>query len=605
MRLINLLELGGKDEIHYFDLERNQSSGLQLQKKEITNFDWKDEATYELIFNDLTARNDTGTIDQAFETINGSSDDSAIIRLKLKNIDVFKIKALLNPHKEFEELTKEIAQSTIEAENTFKEKLKNIWSCKEFEIIKIGDNKSTSTEIQNAIKMIKDSSENSCFSFKIKNVHKNDINQNLSDICMQAEFEDLDFLNAKKISGLKAKSYSIEIIGQSNEIISKLSDFSHTFKFCTFSKSVKNENIKKRKYEIITQKELKAKSVLSEADSFCVTVLDIDRKAADALIEAFKDNSVNFTVICKGLQFEENLKKLNIGTVNFYFDDLNKKIAKMFIQCLRKENIDFCLEFKNLKSKLAREIIENANLDQEDIEFCKTKSFYQVIPKNEVIPEDEINELASRGIEFMIEIKEKGFIPWRTIGILLTLASIQLLAGGILYGTGFGVYFGIGLLVEGAVDLLMAFRAYQTRKGAYSWGAYVLQKTISLVISLGSAGYGAFKKVVEEVGQEIDQKVGAAMAGLRIAGISTFDRNRILSPYLFETQINAKVEDFVRIKFSSNDIVCLLRKFHALDILNSNIHLKNKIYGILKEILDKCPVLIDKELKLIGRKWRH
>ena len=51
-------------------------------------------------------------------------------------------------------------------------------------------------EIQNAINMIKGSPEDSRFSFKIKNVHKNDINQNLSNIWMQAEFENLDFLNA-------------------------------------------------------------------------------------------------------------------------------------------------------------------------------------------------------------------------------------------------------------------------------------------------------------------------------------------------------------------------------------------------------------------------
>jgi preprotein translocase subunit SecA len=631
LRLINLTELGEKHEIHYFDLERNEN-------KEITNFDWKDEAAYELIFNDLIARNDSGTKDQAIETINRLFDDRKKIRLKLKNIGVFRIKALLNPHKEFEELTKEIAQNTIEAENTFIEKLKNIRSSKEVEIIKIGDNKSESMEIQNSINMIKGSPEDSRFSFKIKNVRQNDINQNLSNICMQAEFEDLDFLNAKdKISELKAESYSIVIFGQSNEIISKLSNFNHKFKFCNFSKSVNNENIKQRKYEIITQKELKAKSVLPEANSFCVTVPDIDREAADALIEAFKDNSVIFTVICKGFQFEENFKKLNIGTVNFYFDNLNKAIAEKFIQCLRKENIDFCLEFKNLKSEQAREIIKKANLDQEDIEYCKTKTFYELIPKSEVIPEDEINELASRGIEFMIEIKEKGFIPWRTIGTIVFFASIQLAAGAILYATGFGAYYGIGLLAEGAVDLFMAFRAYQTR--TFSWREYVTQKTVSLAISLASAGYGVLSKnignkVVAEVGQEVieqgatqfmislkegskeflkkagkflvseERKIATdtVIATGKIAVNLTVDRNRTLSPYLFEPQINTKVEELVCLKFSSNGIVCLLRKFHAIDNLNPNIHLKNKIYGILKEILDKSPGLIEKEMKLVGTK---
>ena len=67
----------------------------------------------------------------------------------------------------------------------------------------------------------------------------------------------------------------------------------------------------------------------------------------------------------------------------------------------------------------------------------------------------------------MLEINEKGFVPWQSMISIGAIASIQMAAGGFLVATGFGATAGMGLITEGAADVFTAYRAYSTRQ--FNW----------------------------------------------------------------------------------------------------------------------------------------
>ena len=107
------------------------------------------------------------------------------------------------------------------------------------------------------------------------------------------------------------------------------------------------------------------------------------------------------------------------------------------------------------------------------------------------IPHAELAELAARGIEYLLEIGEKRFIPWRSICAVAVIGTLQIVAGGILIATGFGDSVGMSLISEGISDLLYAYRAYSSRQ--FDWGDYAKQKAISIIISVSTMGLSKFK----------------------------------------------------------------------------------------------------------------
>lgn len=107
------------------------------------------------------------------------------------------------------------------------------------------------------------------------------------------------------------------------------------------------------------------------------------------------------------------------------------------------------------------------------------------------MPHMELAEMAARGIEYLLEMSEKRFIPWRSICTVATLGALQMVAGGILIATGFGTSVGMSLISEGISDMLYAYRAYSSRQ--FDWGDYAKQKAVSLIISVCSLGFSKLK----------------------------------------------------------------------------------------------------------------
>ena len=166
-------------------------------------------------------------------------------------------------------------------------------------------------------------------------------------------------------------------------------------------------------------------------------------------------------------------------SLNVHFDRLGRKTAKTLIKQIRKQKLEFSLTFKELTSFQTMKLIEIVPIDQENIEITKVKPLIELF-MNESRPYLELSEFSGRGIEYLLEINEKEFIPW------INIAVVQIAVGGILIGTGFGATVGMGLITEGVADLFVAYRAYSTRQ--FSWSDYRKQKAVSLIISAISMG---------------------------------------------------------------------------------------------------------------------
>ena len=106
-------------------------------------------------------------------------------------------------------------------------------------------------------------------------------------------------------------------------------------------------------------------------------------------------------------------------------------------------------------------------------------------------PYAELAEFAARGIEYMLDVGEKRFIPWRSICAVAVIGTLQIVAGAVLIATGFGSSFGMSLISEGISDLLYAYRAYSSRQ--FDWVDYAKQKAISVIISVCSLGFSKVK----------------------------------------------------------------------------------------------------------------
>ncbi len=125
----------------------------------------------------------------------------------------------------------------------------------------------------------------------------------------------------------------------------------------------------------------------------------------------------------------------------------------------------------------------------------------------------ELSEFASRGIEYLLEINEKRFVPWRSIIAVGLIGCTQIVLGGILISTGFGATVGMGLITEGTADFITGWSAYKSRE--FNWSDYVKQKAVSLAISAVSMGLQSLQDagkgvntLIQGLGEEVIEQVG-------------------------------------------------------------------------------------------------
>ncbi|CAF4630307.1 unnamed protein product, partial [Didymodactylos carnosus] len=166
-------------------------------------------------------------------------------------------------------------------------------------------------------------------------------------------------------------------------------------------------------YEKVKRDELlkRVKELKNDDSYFYIKLESLQINQIKSLISDCKEMSFNISFI--GIDFYNSINGLN-GQGNFYFDNLNKTTSEIVINDLRKENIEFSLGFKDLTNDQVEYIVADADLDQENIQISKVKNLMELYTKGS-IPTLELNEFTTKGIEYMIEINEKRFIPWRSV----------------------------------------------------------------------------------------------------------------------------------------------------------------------------------------------
>ncbi|CAF4844118.1 unnamed protein product, partial [Rotaria sp. Silwood1] len=629
LRLIDLIETKQQSSgnvlekiEHHYELERNSKNKLEIKMDK--------KASYTLTFNDLTSREDSGTIDQALIAINEAYSKNQLkssyngVRLALKQVPLDRMKILFNQNKEFLDLTKESAIDKLKSERSFWNTCR-ITSSYPIDLTIIhSDNKTEvfkNKQINELISLIETKADEKLrFNILIKDSNVNEINnyfKNTADISisLQVHFDGLDYESAnEKLSSIKAESINIEMVAIKSILLSILDRNKYI-------NTAKVHVTEQKLYEKVNRDELlkRAKELKNDDSYFYIKLESLQTHQIKSLINDCKEMSFNISFI--GIDLYNSINGLN-GQANFYFANLNNTMSEIVIKDLRKENIEFSLEFKDLTNDQVEYIVAHTNLDQENIQINKVKNIMELYTKGSV-PTLELNEFIAKGIEYMIEISEKRFIPWRSIIAVAALASIQVIAGGVLIATGFGSTVGMGLITEGIADMFTAYRAFSNRQ--FSWSDYCKQKAVSLIISAVSMGYSKLKdagkgiktlvgsagtEAVEQVGTQfatnaktIGQTVtqtGKNLKGLafKYTGVKAGEAIvreglnsgiQYLSNFSFdliESQISELVQSRIRSTFSKPDLTYLLRKTYALDLQTKTKMLQCKVDQIVADTIN-------------------
>ncbi|CAF1332837.1 unnamed protein product [Adineta steineri] len=134
----------------------------------------------------------------------------------------------------------------------------------------------------------------------------------------------------------------------------------------------------------------------------------------------------------------------------------------------------------------------------------------QSLPQGEVIAfyKEEIEEYKNNGFRGSFKVKDIKPIDWKAVIGVAALGMAQLIGGAAIavFTLGAGTSIGMGLITEGVSDLITAVKDGIINRD-FSWVSYVIQKAISLTVSLVCAGLGAIKDAAK-----------TAVAGVRCIG---------------------------------------------------------------------------------------
>jgi hypothetical protein len=199
-------------------------------------------------------------------------------------------------------------------------------------------------------------------------------------------------------------------------------------------------------YEKIDRKrllsQLKKSSKHKESPSYIKfdnLTLDEAKKLVQKLCD--DDKKVSIAIHFKDINDFHESKCLHQGQADsFSFDNLSQEMAEKIIPILREFNFNFTLQFKDLTVKEAKYVISHADLSQEDMKITKVKKISDMYLANSA-PSLELNEFISKGMEYILEINEKQFVPWRSICTVAGLATVQVIGGAVLIMTGKGLKF--------------------------------------------------------------------------------------------------------------------------------------------------------------------
>ncbi|CAG0896392.1 unnamed protein product [Cyprideis torosa] len=655
---------------HFNELERNEKE----KSKFLNNKDLKLRSSgNSLIFNDLTKSEDSGAHDQALVTVANAYDEALLpqksrlssakakvfsgdgleclpadykdVAIGLRDVDLARIQEdIFYSDKEYKDLTRELAIAKLKEQRTYKHSAcRYLNSCKaNMRISSIDDQKINNVyhdqEINELIEIVTDVSPSDTalrFNLEFKGANVNSINKELQGsmkaTSLKVSFDNLDKEGAKaKVESIKASTFDVEFVTNKASLLKLLKDDVH-LKSGILSTNPRNQVFEEVDRRTLLQQVDELKS--DEAPCF-VKFTNLSHSHTAGIINSCHEKAM-FN-ICFNNVHNYGANELKEGPVNFCFEELGKKEAAMVIKVLREKNFEFSLQFNRLSDKQVRFILQCATLDQEHMKVTKVKNVSELFMA-QLLPKLELNEFISKGMEYIIEINEELFIPWRSVCVVAVLGAGQVVAGGALMVTGFGGSLGLSLVTEGIADTFVAYRAYSTRQ--FRWSDYALQKVVSLALSAATLGFSnwkdaakGIKTVATGVGEEVleqaatqivtNKKVVAQtlkatgqnlkrltckVTGTKIAEAAARETLnagvQALSNLCLESlkpDICLSVQSSVRRSFDNPELKGLLYKMHAIDVITKSSQLQAKVQQIVAETINPQRDLMKKMWNSVG-----
>jgi len=589
----------------FYDKERGDLTQEFLQ-------DIKIYEKFKLVFNDLTAFPDTGVQDQGIKTLSDVFKHPSILdpaeykdlTITLSQLPYEGLRTLFDPDIEILGATKNLALD--EVKKNFRK------SCKvDLECV-LGDQteKSFDLEAKDALEIIrKKQGEELRFNILLRNANETPklLKEEVSNgAVLIVEYANLDCETAKTtLSDLNFDHLHLEVSGIKAEISNALLNTTGCIQLHVReneTESVDVEIARKRIHKI-------------EERRLWIKKEGLHKETAEQIINACPTASFQITFV--RVEQPGTLEDLERESVNISFSKLSSAFTQKLIPILRKNFLDFTLGFENLNATQLEDVIKKASFEQEDIEITKTKKLSEMFMKNNR-PNLELSEFAERGIEYMLEINEKRFIPWRSVMTLAAVGSLQIVFGGLLVASAIGVSSGMGLITEGVFDYIIAFRAY--RKRYFRWSDYAKQKALSLMISAVSIGVGKLtdgckgidsalrgvkKEALEKAGAQTVRdtvvKAGSELNKLALrqifattAGAVAREGLNTLVDYLFnfalekfKPEISSLIQKKIENQFCEETLKTLIGKMYALDKIKNSNYFVNQIKNIVTKII--CP----------------
>lgn len=457
-----------------------------------------------MTFHDLTARKDCVTYDQAEQTIMkshifhslwasltalpGSSKESVYISIDLEQLSLKYIQTMLIPDIIMKNLTKAEALQQLSQQGIYGKLLTaEVQVTLEFVV-----NNNSETHANITIAMARELIERlsveqvSITLQKTNKIGQCFVDKMQSSVSVNLEFSDLTKQKAiARLQELSAETLTLTITGTKTTVLMDLEKLSADRKVQIYDPETKL-------YQTVTCLEAKTLIQAQAIELTTISLPDISQVQAKNLMPLFQDEEFKLTFMQVNLKFIR--EDLEDAIVNISFTKLNDKNAVIWLKQCREEHLAFNLVFHNLSFKQAEQVLRNAVVEQEDLEITKIKTLSSLFT-NDLKPNLELQELTARCIEYLLEVNEKRFIPYRSLLLLNSIAAVQIGVGAVLVGTGFGAQFGMGLMTEGVADLVYACYVLKTRN--FSVTDYVQQKAISTTISLTCMGFQALKDVAK------------------------------------------------------------------------------------------------------------
>ncbi|KAJ8253689.1 hypothetical protein COCON_G00203010 [Conger conger] len=154
--------------------------------------------------------------------------------------------------------------------------------------------------------------------------------------------------------------------------------------------------------------------------------------------------------------------------------------------------------------KAWREYIANALDKLKEVErnnsdaITEESSVYSLSDEKDFATTNELMSMYEYGLGIVFEVKQKPKFNLSALFCFL-LGVAQVLGGILVCALSFGSasQVGLGLITEGVSDMISGFMGMKT--GVFSWASWAISKSISIGISLLTAGFGAIKSTVKSV----------------------------------------------------------------------------------------------------------